>query len=521
MSNSTLLMQSDSVLQNQTMTGGMTGSNKFWHLTVNKPSTAGGNTVLLNNDIDNFGDFNLGTSATYAGGILNANGKHHRVGGHFNVRYASLPFAVYNAAGSTLEFNGAAAQNYFNPGTLHNVLLNHTGTGVTLGNSTVTDWMTVAGVLTFNQGKMITGANRVNVINTAPASVTAGNAASFVDGNLKRAFAPSGGSYDFPVGTLLRGYQRINYNFGSVNDRLNATVWFSNSAPATPAPFLGPECVTALYDQAPLNHGTWYAQTTPSTGSALYSVTAHNSNYTNAMSGYTVMVKHNTAAWGLEGSCLAASPITAVQRSGLSMMSATSQFAIAQALSPLPVELLSFTAKAHQKFIRLNWITGSEVNNHGFEIHRSSSPPEFQYLGWRPGAGTTSQETRYEFDDFDAKPGVLYYYKLRQIDFDGQTEWSENVAARIGESGFILSALPNPYSGFSNISIQVEKSSEVKLEVFSKLGQLVEVLHDGHLEDGFHTYEFGASKLGYPAGVYIIKATVDGQPSYLRLIETD
>jgi hypothetical protein len=209
--------------------------------------------------------------------------------------------------------------------------------------------MTVAGTLTLNQGKIITGANRVSVINTTPASVSSGNVNSFVDGNLKRAYAATGGSYDFPVGTALRGYQRINYNFGTSNDRLNSTVWFSNTAPATPAPFLGPECVSALYDQAPLNHGTWYAQTTPATGAAPYSVTAYNRNYTNAMSGFTLMVKHNTAAWGLEGSCIAASPITAVQRTGMNILSATSQFAIAQALSPLPVELLSFTARSASK----------------------------------------------------------------------------------------------------------------------------------------------------------------------------
>lgn len=521
MTNSTVLMQSDSVLQNQTMTGGMTGTNKFWHLTVNKPATAGGNTVLLNNDLDNIGNFTLGTLAAYAGGIFNANGKHHRVGGHFNVRYASLPFAVYNATGSTLEFNGNTGQNYFNPGTLHHVVMNHTGTGVTLGNSTIADWMTVAGVLTLNQGKIITGANRVNVINTAPAAVTSGNVNSFVDGNLKRAYAPAGGSYDFPVGTALRGYQRINYNFGSTNDRQYSTVWFNNTAPATPAPFLGPECISALYDQAPLNHGTWYAQTTPSAGTAPYSVTAYNANYTNAMSGYTVMVRHNTAAWGLEGSCIAASPITAVQRTGMNVMSATTQFAIAQALSPLPVELLSFTAKAREKFIRLNWITGSEINNHGFEIHRSASPPDFEYIGWQPGAGTTGEESKYEFDDFNVSPGLVYYYKLRQIDFDGNFKWSDHVAARLGNSGFIIAAIPNPYSEFSSISVQLEESSEVKLEVFSKLGQLVEVLHSGRLEGGLHSFDFGASRQGYPAGVYFIKATINGHPAHLRLIETN
>ena len=521
LSNSTVLMQSDSVLQNQAMTGGMTGTNKFWHLTVNKPATAGGNTVLLNNNVDNTGNFTLGTAAAYAGGIFNANGKHHRVGGHFNVRYASLPFAVYNATGSTLEFNGTAGQNYFNPGTINNVLMNHAGPGVTLGNSTVTDWMTVAGTLTLNQGKIITGANRVSVINTIPASVSSGNVSSFVDGNLKRAYAATGGSYDFPVGTALRGYQRINYNFGSSNDRSNSTVWFNNTAPATPAPFLGPECVSALYDQAPLNHGTWYAQTTPSTGSATYSVTAYNTNYTNAMSGYTLMAKHNTAAWGLEGSCIAASPITAVQRTGMNIMSATSQFAIAQALSPLPVELLSFTAKAREKFIRLNWITGSEINNHGFEVYRSENSIDFKMIGWRQGAGNISNESRYELDDHDVEAGTVYYYKLRQIDFNGNFEWTNPVTARILKSGFMISAAPNPYSDKTTISIQLNESSQVTLEVISSIGQLAEVLYKGILDSGSHVFDFGAVGSGLPSGVYTARVTINDESVYLKLLEVE
>lgn len=521
MANSTILMQSDSLLQNQTMTGGMTGTNRLWNLIVNKPLTAGGNTVTLNNDLDNAGNFTLGNAAAYRGGVFNAVGRYHKVGGHFNVYYASTPFAVYVSSGSTVEFNGAATQNYFNPGALNNVMMNHTGPGVVLGNSTVTDWMIVSGTLTLTQGKILTGANRVSVVNTSPAAVTTGNPVSFVQGNLKRAYAATGGAYDFPVGTAARGFQRINFNFGTSNNRTNSTVWFSDTPPATPTPFLGPECVTALYDQSPLNHGMWYANTIPFTSLSPYSVTAYNNNFSNPMSGYTVMVKHNTSPWGFEGSCVSSSPITAVQRTGLTGLTATTQFAIAQSLNPLPVEMISFTATPQKKFIRLNWITGSEVNNHGFEIHRSAAPPEFSMIGWEVGSGTTNAATTYEFDDHEVQPGVTYYYRLKQIDYDGRSEWSETVAASISIKGLLLTAVPNPYEELSNISLQLDADADVRLEVINKLGQVADVLHAGNLQAGTHLFEFGAARKGFPKGVYTVRATVNEEQIYLRIVEID
>ncbi|MFM7079898.1 MAG: hypothetical protein ACKOYC_08940, partial [Bacteroidota bacterium] len=279
---STLLMQSDLVLQNQYMSGSMTGANRLWNLSVNKPATNGGNTVFLNNDLDNAGNFVVGSTNTYAGGIFNASGRYHKVGGNFNIFYTATPYASYTATGNTVEFNGSIAQSYFNRGALNNVVMNHTGPGLTLGNSGATDWMVVGGNLTLTAGKIITSTNRVNVINLAPTSVSAGNTTSFVDGFLRRAFSSSGGAYDFPVGSAAKGYQRINFNFAGANDRTSATASFNNTAPTTPSPVLGPECLYMMYDQNPLNNGHWLVDASPATGVAPYTVTAYPTNYTNA-----------------------------------------------------------------------------------------------------------------------------------------------------------------------------------------------------------------------------------------------
>ncbi|MBL0339733.1 MAG: hypothetical protein IPP71_01745 [Bacteroidetes bacterium] len=398
MANSTIVMESDSVVQNQMMSGGMTGTNKLWHLLINKPVTAGGNTVTLNNDLDNAGNFTISSVVPWLGGTFNAAGRYHKVAGNFTVHYSSLPYGIYNAA-ATLEFNGAAAQNYFNRGTLSNVKINHTGPGVTLGNSGATDWMTINGTLTLTLGRIVTGANRVSVVSNLPASVTSGHTLSFVEGNLKRSFAATGGAYDFPVGTALKGYERINFNFGAFNDRSAATVSFNNAPPATPTPFLGPECTSAIYDQTPLNNGYWQLDPLPSNGVAPYTTTAYNASYSNPQTGFTIMYKSGAGTWGLTGSCVPASVIGAVQRSAMVAMGTNSQFAIAQSLTPLPVELLYLVAIPGKTSIHVKWATASETMNQGFEIRRAVRVPDFETIGWKQGQGTTNATTEYNFED--------------------------------------------------------------------------------------------------------------------------
>ena len=48
-----------------------------------------------------------------------------------------------------------------------------------------------------------------------------------------------------------------------------------------------------------------------------------------------------------------------------------------EAITPLPVELLSFEGKATQSGIELNWETASESNNQGFDVERSTDGKNF------------------------------------------------------------------------------------------------------------------------------------------------
>ncbi|MGB1216427.1 MAG: M36 family metallopeptidase, partial [Saprospiraceae bacterium] len=114
----------------------------------------------------------------------------------------------------------------------------------------------------------------------------------------------------------------------------------------------------------------------------------------------------------------------------------------------LPIELVEISATAEDKRVRLDWTTATETNNEGFQVERSTNPNNgFQKVGWVDGNGNTVSESNYEFDDANVRAGVLYYYRLKQMDFDEKYEYSQTVSARIkGKSEVVF--YPNPAKNF-------------------------------------------------------------------------
>ena len=89
---------------------------------------------------------------------------------------------------------------------------------------------------------------------------------------------------------------------------------------------------------------------------------------------------------------------------------------------PLPVELSHFSAKFVTDDVVINWTTESELNNAGFNIFRSTSRNKsFQRINPKliQGAGTTGERSIYQFIDKTAKPDVVYYYRLEDVDLTG------------------------------------------------------------------------------------------------------
>ncbi|WP_254412573.1 T9SS type A sorting domain-containing protein [Dyadobacter diqingensis] len=95
--------------------------------------------------------------------------------------------------------------------------------------------------------------------------------------------------------------------------------------------------------------------------------------------------------------------------------------------STLPVTLVAFTAQKANSAVSLHWRTTSEINNKGFHVERSPNGLNWNEIGFVDGNGTVSQTQHYVLEDKSPIAGINYY-RLRQTDFDGKTEYSRIIS---------------------------------------------------------------------------------------------
>ena len=182
--------------------------------------------------------------------------------------------------------------------------------------------------------------------------------------------------------------------------------------------------------------------------------------------------------------------------------------------NPLPIELASFeaTAEADDRTV-LTWQTTSETNNEGFHIERSTSGPEgdFQKIGFRKGAGTTTEAQTYRFTDedvpFEAKKLT---YRLRQEDRDGNVQYSKPVEVEVrGSSELALhGTFPNPFQEQATVRYSVPERTHVRLAVYDALGRRVRTLVDEQ-QEGRQGTSFRAQDLS--SGTYFYRLEAGGR----------
>ncbi|MEY4927602.1 MAG: hypothetical protein RI894_2038 [Bacteroidota bacterium] len=136
-----------------------------------------------------------------------------------------------------------------------------------------------------------------------------------------------------------------------------------------------------------------------------------------------------------------------------------SQFSTTAVSSPLPVEWLSFTLQANNAptAVNLFWTTASERNCAYFEIARSRDGLSFETIGKITANGTTTNISNYKAIDNEPLTG-LSYYRIKQIDQDGQFSYSNVESAFFRPVYDYFSINPNLIAKGEPIDIQAEKS---------------------------------------------------------------
>ncbi len=179
--------------------------------------------------------------------------------------------------------------------------------------------------------------------------------------------------------------------------------------------------------------------------------------------------------------------------------------------SALPVGLISFRATPAEGAVQLDWATASEFENAGFELQRSAAPAEgFEKIAFLEGKDIAAQGSKYQFTDRTVSAGQAWYYRLRQLDFDGTESYSPIATATLPAEARLL-LQPNPAGDFVDIKMTGNEAAEMEILLLDLRGK---ALFSARAQGGL-----GLDLTGFPAGVYVVKVAAGARFFVEKLVK--
>ncbi len=183
-----------------------------------------------------------------------------------------------------------------------------------------------------------------------------------------------------------------------------------------------------------------------------------------------------------------------------------SDTAVFMTLSALPVTFINFDGLLQNNKALLSWSTATEFNNKGFEVQKSTDGHSFTGIGFINGMGNSALVNNYNFTDNKVLSGSNYY-RLKQEDIDGYYNYSSII--RLDFYHFDWAIFGNPVTSNSWIQLQLDRNTNVAIQVISIDGKVVKTINKGNISKG--TYSMPLNLGNVPSGTYIIKLVTNNQ----------
>jgi hypothetical protein len=178
--------------------------------------------------------------------------------------------------------------------------------------------------------------------------------------------------------------------------------------------------------------------------------------------------------------------------------------------NPLPVELISFSAKILSRKIQIQWETASEKNNAQFIIEKKEHGNDWRKISSVEGAINSNSLMQYSISDFNPVSGTQYY-RLKQVDTDGKFEYSH--VLRVEYGGKRTKVFPNPFTDKIFVKTNGENSSK-SIELKSISGNSMQTTAE-YL--GQNKWEINTQSL--ESGTYILYMYMKNQVEVRKIIK--
>ena len=412
------------------------------------------------------GDFTIGSNVTYdatgrkSGGDLIVKGDFTN-NGTFNL----------NSGVTSLKLKGSSQQTIDGLSEISQLTVDDPQ-GVKLMNSLT---IQSGGTLDLKDGVISFANEGDQVVIESGASVNGGSASSYVAGKVKK---KGSSDFKFPVGKSAQ-YAPIEVtNFSNSSD-FTAEYFKSQSNNFVSSSNLQSSSLNNISQ----NEYWTLDRNNPSGSAAEPEVTLYwKSGMSHGISNLSDLTvarlnsNNNTSSWVDEGN----SNTTGNTNEGSvtsNTITSFSEFTFGSTSSndnALPVELLYFKAAADQGHANLNWATASETNNKHFQVQKQVEGA-WENIGTVKGQGTTIEKQTYNFQDPDVRLGQTYYYRLKQVDFDGSYAYSDVKAVSFEGSpqqgSSKVSLYPNPVDDHLNLVFHTQREKRYQLTIQTPTGR--------------------------------------------------
>lgn len=430
---------------------------------------------------------------------------------------------TFGAGGGGVIIDGSSSQLFLGQTTYPPVVKKLTMATSGGGSLTLNVPLTIAanGALTNTTGKIYTTAAYLLKMADETTSSTIGNASSYVDGPMMYTMSLNGSAtLNLPLG------KGSDWRPAVLNLTHNASTAYSYTAELfnASAYALG-YTIPATLDTVSFVHYWQIDRTLTSSGAASQSnLTAAsvqlyydvNDGVYNASNLRVAKTITTGTAWnnmGGTGTANYTGSITSTVNF-TSFCKFTLSAAVAAIWNPLPVELLSFHAKACGADVCLDWSTATETNNDFFTIEKTKDGQKYETAGITDGAGNSAHVRNYVMTDLQPYAGESYY-RLKQTNFDGSSTYSELVPVDFSASGLSIDIYPNPSDGQELNLVTGPAAQDITITVYDMSGQRI---YNGIIpagKSGMYTPEL-AGRLA--PGIYLLRAVSGGNQLSRRLV---
>lgn len=181
-----------------------------------------------------------------------------------------------------------------------------------------------------------------------------------------------------------------------------------------------------------------------------------------------------------------------------------------------PITLKTFTARYENGSVRLEWVTGCEIDCYGYNILRRE---EGEYVPINsdliPSAGSPVETAEYCFIDNQVQAGKSYQYALQTQSIHGGSQISGEITLRTLQFDLAQNA-PNPFNPATTIRYEVPEDGFVTLSVFDVCGNEIATLVRERQKSGQYALTFNGG--GLASGIYFYRLQVGGSTALKKMV---